>query len=282
MARRDPNNHTTFWRDRRVPGLSLLRADFTTHDYGPHTHHAFVIAVTESGGAEFSSRGTIDRMGAQTLFVSNPEERQSARMGGSARWRYRALYLEASAVDQVGHALGMRTTPYFMDNLIGDPALIARFGQLHRALESAREQTRADELLADELLVDAFGLLFRRHGEGGSRPEPAPRDRTLVRRVVEAMQARHTENLALQELAAIAGLTHFQLIGLFKRVTGLTPHAYLVQLRLNAACHELRRGRPLAEAALAAGFCDQSALTKHFKRSFGITPLQYAVASCAG
>ena len=282
MARRDPDNRTKFWQDRRIPGMSLLCADFTSHDYGPHTHDAFVIAVTEAGGAEFSSRGTVDRMGAATLFVSNPQERQSARMGDSARWRYRALYLEASAVDAVGRALGMKTTPYFMNNLIGDAELIARFVRLHRALETEREEIGADELLADELVVDAFGLLFRRHGEGGSRPEPAPHDRALVRRVVEAMQARHAQTLALDELARIAGLTHFQLIGLFKRVTGLTPHAYLIHVRLDAACGHLRRGIPLAEAALASGFCDQSALTKHFKRSFGITPLQYADAARAG
>jgi AraC-like DNA-binding protein len=33
---------------------------------------------------------------------------------------------------------------------------------------------------------------------------------------------------------------------------------------------------------LAAGFCDQSALTKHFKRWYGITPLQFAQAACTG
>lgn len=274
MARRDPNNHTTFWRDRRMPGMSLLHADFTTHDYGPHTHDAFVIAVTEAGGAEFSSRGTIDHMGTAKLFVSNPEERQSARMGDSARWRYRALYLEASAVDAVGAALGVKTTPYFMNNLIEDAELIARFARLHRALERGR----GDDFAADERVVDAFGLLFRRHGTGGSRPEPAPRDRAIVRRVIEAMRARHADNITLEALARLSGLTHFQLIGLFKRVTGLTPHAYLVHVRLNEACRHLKRGAPLAEAALASGFCDQSALTKHFKRSFGITPLQYATA----
>jgi len=34
MARRDTRNHTAYWQDKRVPGMSLLRADFTTHEYG--------------------------------------------------------------------------------------------------------------------------------------------------------------------------------------------------------------------------------------------------------
>jgi AraC-like DNA-binding protein len=96
------------------------------------------------------------------------------------------------------------------------------------------------------------------------------------------MHARYSENLGLDELARAAGLTKFQLIGLFKRAIGLTPHAYLVHVRLNAACRLLKRGLPLAESALAAGFCDQSALTKHFKRCYGITPLQFAAAARTG
>jgi AraC-like DNA-binding protein len=41
----------------------------------------------------------------------------------------------------------------------------------------------------------------------------------------------------------------------------------------------MRRGVSIAEAALAAGFYDQSALTNHFKRAYGITPLQWARAA---
>ncbi|MEZ2127863.1 MULTISPECIES: helix-turn-helix domain-containing protein [unclassified Sinorhizobium] len=96
------------------------------------------------------------------------------------------------------------------------------------------------------------------------------------------MHARHDERLALEELACVAGLTSFQLIDLFKRTVGLTPHAYLIQFRLSAARRHLKQGYALAESALAAGFCDQSALTKHFRRSYGITPLQFAEAVRAG
>ena len=77
------------------------------------------------------------------------------------------------------------------------------------------------------------------------------------------------------------GLTTFQLIGLFKRTVGLTPHAYLTQVRLGMACRQLRRSPVLAEVATAVGFYDQSALNKHFKRCYGITPLQFARAAAA-
>lgn len=276
MARRDTGNRTAYWQSKRIPGTSLLRANFVAHDYSPHTHDAFVIAVTEAGGAEISSRNIADKIGPSKLFVSNPEERQSARMGESARWLYRAFYLTRPAIDAIAHSLGIESVPYFMQNMIDDIDVIERFGRLHRALEPEH-----DDLCADELLVDAFSMLFQRHGSGGSRPERVGQNRTTFNRIVDLMQAHHAKNLSLDDLSHCAGLTNFQLIGLFKRTIGLTPHAYLIHVRLNAACRHLKRGYALAESALAAGFCDQSALTKHFKRCYGITPLQFAEAARA-
>ena len=116
---------------------------------------------------------------------------------------------------------------------------------------------------------------------GGGRIAPPPRDRVLFARAVALMRQRRADSLPLEELAGALGLTVFQLIGLFKRSVGLTPHAYLTQLRLYRACRELRRGRPIAETASAAGFYDQSALTRHFKRCYGMTPLQFARAARA-
>jgi len=95
------------------------------------------------------------------------------------------------------------------------------------------------------------------------------------------MRAQYAADLRLEALAAEVGLSTFQLIGLFKRTVGLTPHAYLTQIRLGAACRHLRRAKAPAEVATTVGFYDQSALNKHFKRCYGITPLQFTRAAAA-
>jgi len=98
MARRDTGNHTTYWQSKRIAGMSLLRADFTSHQFSPHTHDAFVIAVTEAGGAEISSRGIARKVGTTTLFVSNPEEGSALRGRGADR-RHRRGRRTASGAD---------------------------------------------------------------------------------------------------------------------------------------------------------------------------------------
>jgi AraC-like DNA-binding protein len=274
VPRIDPRNSTQYWWDRHLAGLSLLRADFTTHEYPPHTHDALVVAVTEQGGSIVKSRGEVTEAHASTLFVFNPAEPHAGWMGWSERWRYRSLYLTRAALDQVVHELGIEAVPYFTSNMFTDPDLIDGFLAMHRAIEEGR-----DVFHERELLVGTFGRLFQRHGSGGGRIEPRPRDRALLDKVTERMRTDYANDLRLEELAAGVGLTTFQLIGLFRRTVGLTPHAYLTQVRLGMACRRLRHSQAIADVATDVGFYDQSALTRHFKRCYGITPLQFARAA---
>lgn len=276
MARRDPYNSTQYWWDRHLRGLSLLHADFTTHEYPPHTHEALVVAITEQGGSVVKSRGQVEEATPATLFVFNPAEPHAGWMGWSERWRYRSMYLTREALDRVAEDLGTEHVPYFTRNTFGDRDLIESFLAMHCALEEGR-----DVFCERELLVGTFGKLFQRHGSGRNFIKLPPTDRQLLARVTERMRAEYASALRLEDLAADVGLTSFQLIGLFKRTVGLTPHAYLTQIRLGRACRCLRRAPVLADVAAAVGFYDQSALNKHFKRCYGITPLQFARAAAA-
>ena len=276
MARLDSRNSTQYWWDRHLSGLSLLCADFTTHEYPPHTHDALVVAVTERGGSVVKSRGQVQDAQASTMFVFNPAEPHAGWMGWSERWQYRAMYLARNALEGVADGLGIEAIPYFTRNLFDDPDLIQGFLAMHHAIEEGRDVFRERELL-----IGSFGTLFRRHGSGRNCIKAAPRDSVLVARVKARMQAEYVSDLRLEDLASGVGLTTFQLIGLFKRTIGLTPHAALTQIRLGAACRLLRHAAAPAKVAAEVGFYDQSALNKHFKRCYGITPLQVARAAAA-
>jgi AraC-like DNA-binding protein len=274
LARNDPRNRARYWSDCRFPGLNCLAADFTDHDYAPHRHDALVVAVTEAGGSEFKSRGVTDEAKSSVLLVFNPDEPHSGRMARSRRWRYRSFYLAMPALQKMMESLGVDGVPYFRSNVLYDEDLIGSFLALHRSLDGG-----GDLLEREEVLTASFGDLIQRHGEDGRRIAVARREHAGVAKLIEVMRARYDEDLRLGALAAEIGLTPFQLIGAFKSTTGLAPYAFLTQLRLEAAAAEMKAGMPIAEAALAAGFYDQSALTTHFKRAYGITPLQWLKAA---
>jgi AraC-like DNA-binding protein len=87
------------------------------------------------------------------------------------------------------------------------------------------------------------------------------------------------EHCDLDSLSIHLRLSRFQLVRLFNQRVGMPPHAFLVQLRLARACRLLRSGSSIAAAAVDSGFFDQSALTRHFRSSLGVTPRQYQYAN---
>jgi AraC-like DNA-binding protein len=99
-----------------------------------------------------------------------------------------------------------------------------------------------------------------------------------VARARAAMDQRFGDDLSLEVLAEEAGLPRHLLIRAFRRETGTTPHAYLVNRRVLAAGQLMRTGVMPSDAALAVGFFDQSHLTRAFKARFGVTPGAYRAA----
>jgi AraC family transcriptional regulator len=104
---------------------------------------------------------------------------------------------------------------------------------------------------------------------------------TQPRAVAQALQfihANYTSDLSLNEIAKAVNLSPFHVARLFKQSVGVSPHQYLIQLRVNSARSLLSAGsgeHSLAELASAVGFADQSHLTRHFKRIVGVTPRQF-------
>jgi AraC-like DNA-binding protein len=121
-------------------------------------------------------------------------------------------------------------------------------------------------------MLDALSTLLVRYGR--TRPS-APRFTCDDARVV-TMKEQLADDLAaplkLADLAEAVGLSQFHAARLFSRVTGLPPHAWRNQIRLQRSLGPLRAGASVADVAAANGFTDQSHFTRHFRRMFGVPP----------
>ena len=113
----------------------------------------------------------------------------------------------------------------------------------------------------------------------GDRQLPAALTGREAKRVVEAIrfvESDASRPAQLKELAAIAGMSKYHFLRVFRRLTGVTPHQYLVSARLRRAALGLASSRrPVLEIALDAGFGDLSTFNKSFRAAFGLTPTQY-------
>jgi AraC-like DNA-binding protein len=110
------------------------------------------------------------------------------------------------------------------------------------------------------------------------QPTSAPHDRgglppAVLRRVEDYIDSHLSETVDLPVLAGVAGLSVFHFAREFKRSTGVAPHHYLLRKRVERAKRLLGRAElSLSEVALAAGFSDQSHLTRRFRQIAGTTP----------
>ncbi len=277
--RRPAQEQALLWRDAALHGIEILRATYTSFAFTPHAHDTYAIGVTERGAQTFTSRRHRSLvMPAGTIAVVNPGEVHASRALDSRGWSYRMLYpgvelMQGICADALG---GREAEPFFAFPVIADPELAARI----RALLLACERPETSVLERESRLRSCLADLVARHAGSGREARlvrVAPRQLGPVRDLLESCPERVT----LRELAERASLSRYQLIRAFRDVYGLPPHAYLVQVRIRRASAALRAGSSIADAALAAGFADQSHLTRCFKRATGVTPGRYASAAVA-
>lgn len=93
--------------------------------------------------------------------------------------------------------------------------------------------------------------------------------------VLDFLRIEHNAVPTLAELADLVGMSRYQLIRVFRTFTGMTPHAWHLNQRINHARQYLLAGVPLAEVAYRLGFADQSHFQRIFKAHTGITPGNY-------
>jgi AraC family transcriptional regulator len=95
----------------------------------------------------------------------------------------------------------------------------------------------------------------------------------VLRRAIERLRSDSDADVSLAALASDAGLSRFHFCRAFKESTGLSPHAWLRQHRLEQAMNMLRdTDASVVSVAAALGYASQTAFAAAFRRLTGETP----------
>lgn len=255
-----------FWQAADEPGLTFLHARFVTHEYGRHAHPEYAFGVIECG------RQTFDTARPQFLdkgdiVAINPEEVHDGRSNHPEGYSYRMFYAAPELVRR--YILDdADSDPVFRSASARDPGLAAALLRYHRLMDA----NRLLPIEAEAGLLDLFEMLFRRHGR--SFDPRRERGDARVRLIRELVLDAPEQAFTLRGLAQAAGLSRRHFTRLFRRDVGIAPHQFVIQAKLRAARRLIEAGEPVAEAAAAMGFADQSHFGRHFKRHYGFTPKQ--------
>lgn len=267
VSRRDAT--ASFWRDPVLPFAESRRACRSRACYVPHRHPTFSIGAVDEGRSLFTgaadgpvalSPGTLVFVPAERVHACNPVP--------DTAWSYQMLHLDAAWLRAVRREYAQAALDEAEPVRIStEPETYERFGRLNALLFS-----EADPRDKESALIEFLGDADAGAGLRIAAPIAPSRLAGRIRPALDRLRAAPDRDAPLDELARLADMSRYQLIRAFRAVTGMTPHAWQLNQRVNLARERIRAGTGIAEVALQLGFADQAHFQRVFKAYAGVTP----------
>jgi AraC-like DNA-binding protein len=261
-----------FWRDGALPFIEARSVeDGRQVCYAKHAHDTFSIGAITGGSSTYLNGTEQQRIGAGAVVVINPEHVHACNPIADRPWSYLMFYVDAAWLRAIQHAQsGGRANGFraYSTTMTTQRELHAGLIRLFSVLTDGH----ADSLQKESASLDFFSTLHRTLAPNLTA---VTHDNPKLTRAADYIRENFARTLKLEEICAAAGLSPSYLIRAFKERYGMTPHAYLVNRRIEFCRAQLRRGRPIAEVAVDAGFADQAHLQRAFRQLTAVTPLQY-------
>jgi AraC-like DNA-binding protein len=249
-------------------GIERLEAFFHGQAYAPHRHDTYAIGITLEGVQTFRYRGEQRACLPGQGHILHPDELHDGGAGTEAGFGYRIVYLDPRLVRD---ALGGRALPFVRSPVV-DGALLSDAV----ASDAWDLDAELDEVARTEIVVALADLLVA--ASSGAAPPPASRAVAAVTRVRDRIAADPARRPVMAELERIAGLDRWTLARQFRALFGTSPSRFRTLRQLDQVRRLLAGGTALAEASVAAGFADQSHMTRRFKSAYGLTPAAWVSA----
>jgi AraC-like DNA-binding protein len=262
----DHSAPTTDWViHNSLPGrIERIEAWFGGHGYDPHRHDTYSIGRTLTGVQSFHYKGSLRHGMPGNTLVLHPDEVHDGMAGTEAGFRYRMAYIDPALIQQV---LGGEPLPFIGSGLSSDP-------RLYRASESF-VQTMDHPLDALEEQDAVFDLAMALRAVAGKPRGRKRLDYRATERAREFILAHLHTTITLEMLEHASGRERWSLSRDFRVLYGTSPYRFVTLRRLDQLRRLLLDGFSLVDAALAAGFHDQSHMTRHFTRCYGVPPSRW-------
>lgn len=255
--------------------MEIIEATYTKQCFSRHVHEHYCIGVIESGAQRFYAHGKDNTASHNSIILVNADQVHDGSTASEGGWTYQAMYPSENLFFDIckDAGLGNHSSPWFPQAVVNDRELA---DAMRVFFHSAKQNNQS--LKRDVALLNATGLLINRHARQRPNFNGLRKNKKAIETVCEYLREHYHENVTLSELARITELNQSYLNRLFKSHTGLPPHAWQNQIRLQQARRMIRNGSTILNAAIDSGFSDQSHLNRHFRRSYGYTPGTYEKA----
>jgi AraC-like DNA-binding protein len=255
----------------KLPFIEMRQASSSSACYHPHSHEEFSFGVIDAGEAVYINKDNSYTIKAGDTVTINPDEVHSCNPK-QGQWSYRMLFIDSEWIRQLqSEMLGYELDNFepFINHYETDPAYFNDFNPLFLQLMNQSDVLKSETLLI-EFLERCFHAdrLLQRSDKTSYKKHSLTDVKALINEQLD-------QQFSLDDLARQAGLSRYHFLRCFKQQFGLSPHAFLLDKRIQKAKRLLQSGKSILDTSLALGFNDQSHFQRNFKKRLAITPKQY-------
>ena len=197
-------------------------------------------------------------------LVLHPDELHDGMAGTDAGFRYRMAYIDPAMIQNI---LGGEPLPFITGGLSNDPRLLHASETFVQAVDHPLEALEQQDALYD-LAMALRAVAGKPRGRKRLDYCAAERARAFILEHLDSC-------ITLEMLECASGRERWSLSRDFRTLYGTSPYRFVTLRRLDRFRSLVVEGFTLVDAALVAGFHDQSHMTRHFTRCYGIPPMRW-------
>lgn len=256
-----------FSKPELVDDVIILDAKISSFKYNLHAHDDYAIGMTLKGEQWFECNGKdyISRKG--NIIQFNPEEAHDGHAGNGNELAYKMIYISRNIVDDI--LIDTTNDLRFSETVTDNSKVVNAFTNLSLELKDQTVITEHSDIITDFIykLIECNDLKETSFNGIG-------RD-DFVTAAISFIDQNIDGKLELDDICSRIGVSKYHFIRSFKKITNRTPYQYILDLKMEWIRKDLEAGLDPTAIAMKFGFHDLSHLINRFKKTYGITPLQY-------
>jgi AraC-like DNA-binding protein len=249
-------------------GIERIEAHFRGQAFSPHRHDTYGIGITLTGVQTFRYRGEQRFCRPGQCQILHPDETHDGGPATDEGFGYRIVHIDPSLIQE---ALGGKPLPFVANPVIEASALSKDFAAAVSDIDG-----EIDDLARTELATTLADMLIA--ASSGQPRMPGSLCLASLTRVRDLIAADPAERHSMAALERLTGLDRWTLARQFRAAFGTSPSRFRTMRQLDHLRRSLKSGASLAEAAVMAGFADQSHMSRRFKAGYGLTPAHWLSA----